>query len=271
MNSTVVLLGPPAPCRFIRPIPAAGPCLLGRSARCDLIVDDPSVSRWHAQLSLDGGFVRVADLGSRNGTFVDDEPVREAAVAPGRRLRFGDVPFLLTRRDALDGGPKAGGTPAGHRPSPLRPDAARLTGAQQTVFDFLVQGLSEKAIARRLVVSAHTVHAHVGAIYKAFHVHSRSELLAHVLRQRAPAAATDTAPPAERPRLLSGPPGGGGPAATLRLFYISPEERDDFRRVLDGLGVAFRDAGGFLQVDGALTPVAMRAVTAVVRTNLRLG
>lgn len=186
MDSAFVLVGPSGPCRFIRPIPATGSCILGRSSQCDLIVDDPSVSRCHARLSVRGALVRVADLGSRNGTFVDDASVREADVGRGRRLRFGDIAFVLTTREAvsgeLEGNLAEGHTPAGHRPSPLKTSAPLLTGAQRQVFDLLVEGLPEKVIARRLGVSVHTVHTHVSAIHKAFGVHSRPALLARVLR-----------------------------------------------------------------------------------------
>lgn len=272
MDSEIVLVGPPAPCRFIRPVPER-PCLLGRSSQCDLIVDDPSVSRWHARLSLRGTLVQVADLGSRNGTFVDDEPVREAEVACGRRLRFGDVAFQLTTRDRLTdelaGALGVGETPAGHRQSPLTP-AARLTRAQREVFDLMAQGLSEKAIARRLKVSAHTVHAHVCAIYKSFQVHSRSELLAQVFRMRVVAVVHDAGPPdgGNRP---AGPVLGERPVTAIRLFYLSTAERDDYQRILGGLGIPFRDAGGSLHVDGPVTHSAMRAVTAALRTNHWLG
>lgn len=273
MDSPLVLVGPPKPGRFIRPVPAR-PCLLGRSSGCDLIVDDQSVSRWHARLSRCGDGVRVADLCSRNGTFVDDMPIREAEVICGRRLRFGDVPLLLTTRDELywelDGTVGDGGTPAGHRRSPVAPAGPHLTGAQHEVFDLLVQGLSEKVIARRLKVSGHTVHNHVGAIYKTFRVHSRPELLAFVLRQRVLAVATDAAAPGEGPR-PTGPVVTEGPAAVLRLFYLTPAERDDYTQVLDGLGVAYRDAGGHLQVDGPVTPASVRAVAAAFRTSLRLA
>ena len=67
---------------------AKGKVFLGRdTASCDLVIDDPSVSRRHASLELIGGQLRVTDLGSTNGTWVD----REKVVMPVTPLRFGQV------------------------------------------------------------------------------------------------------------------------------------------------------------------------------------
>jgi DNA-binding NarL/FixJ family response regulator len=58
----------------------------------------------------------------------------------------------------------------------------RLSEAERRVFELLLTGQPEKGIARRLDLSPHTVHNHVRAILRAFHVHSRAELLAELLR-----------------------------------------------------------------------------------------
>src|SRR5437588_11804501 len=56
-----------------------------------------------------------------------------------------------------------------------------MTEAQRRVFNLLLSGKKEKNIARTLELSPHTVHNHVRAIFKLFAVHSRAELLAHLL------------------------------------------------------------------------------------------
>ncbi|MEO5730054.1 MAG: FHA domain-containing protein, partial [Byssovorax sp.] len=55
--------------------------LLGRSASCDLRVDDPRVSSEHASLGWTGAIWEVRDLGSKNGTFVG-----ERRLAAGERI-----------------------------------------------------------------------------------------------------------------------------------------------------------------------------------------
>jgi class 3 adenylate cyclase len=65
------------------------PTVLGRSPECHVQIADPWISSMHAMFERRGAELWVVDLDSRNGTFVDDERVHEAPVAPGSRLRFG--------------------------------------------------------------------------------------------------------------------------------------------------------------------------------------
>jgi adenylate cyclase len=65
------------------------PTVLGRSPECHVQVADPWVSSMHALFERRGDQLWVVDLDSRNGTFVGDERIQEAPVAPGARLRFG--------------------------------------------------------------------------------------------------------------------------------------------------------------------------------------
>ena len=50
-----------------------GKFVIGRAASCQLSLDDPLVSRHHAQLTVDGDTITVEDLGSRNGVKVNGE------------------------------------------------------------------------------------------------------------------------------------------------------------------------------------------------------
>src|SRR6476661_7602074 len=55
-------------------VPAA-PIIVGREHPANLVVQDPMISRRHAQLAAVPGGVHVRDLGSSNGTLVNDQPV----------------------------------------------------------------------------------------------------------------------------------------------------------------------------------------------------
>ena len=68
---------------------------LGRSAQCDLPVRDPTVSRLHAELAPDGAALRVRDLGSTNGTFLNGKRVEEGVARDGDTLAFGRLGFAL--------------------------------------------------------------------------------------------------------------------------------------------------------------------------------
>lgn len=59
-----------------------------------LVIVEPSVSRAHAQFDKRDRWY-VKDVGSSSGTFVNDKPVREAALGTGDRVRFGDIEFFF--------------------------------------------------------------------------------------------------------------------------------------------------------------------------------
>ncbi|WP_426752434.1 diguanylate cyclase [Myxococcus sp. Y35] len=60
--------------------------LIGRSSKADIQIDQESVSRNHASITNTREGVRIRDLGSTNGTFINDE-----LVEGGRELRNGDL------------------------------------------------------------------------------------------------------------------------------------------------------------------------------------
>lgn len=83
------------------PLPLTGSSyVLGRDVSCDVELPDPSVSRRHARLEGAGDTFRVRDLGSTNGVLVNGEPVEEAAVGSGDRIKLGVFELTLRRAEA---------------------------------------------------------------------------------------------------------------------------------------------------------------------------
>lgn len=79
--------------------------VLGRSPQSDVCIDLESVSRQHAHIEVTrGGEVRILDLGSRNGTFVNGEPVvGERLLRDGDKIQIGTAAvFKLSYQDQLD-------------------------------------------------------------------------------------------------------------------------------------------------------------------------
>jgi len=58
-------------------------------------IPDPTVSGHHCEIVMSGNQFIVRDLGSTNGTFIDDQPVKEAPIKPGQILRLGQVELRL--------------------------------------------------------------------------------------------------------------------------------------------------------------------------------
>jgi DNA-binding NtrC family response regulator len=64
-------------------------CSIGSHPASDLVLDDPTVSRFHCEIAVDRRGARVRDLGSLNGTTVDGTRVVEAYLRNGSIVRLG--------------------------------------------------------------------------------------------------------------------------------------------------------------------------------------
>ncbi len=65
--------------------------VLGRHEQCDIVIADPLVSRRHSQITCDGSYCSIEDLGSTNGTFVNDQRLTQPRVLrSGDRVRVAD-------------------------------------------------------------------------------------------------------------------------------------------------------------------------------------
>lgn len=78
--------------------------IIGRSARCPIQVDQDAVSRQHARLTVgDQGRVVIEDLGSTNGTWVNDEQVEgELKLRNGDLVKIGRTVFKFIASNNLE-------------------------------------------------------------------------------------------------------------------------------------------------------------------------
>jgi pSer/pThr/pTyr-binding forkhead associated (FHA) protein len=75
-----------------------GSTTIGRSVECELRLDDTYVSQQHARIFDRAGNWYVEDLGSTNGTFVNDQRlVAPAMLTPGDRIKVGTTIVELRR------------------------------------------------------------------------------------------------------------------------------------------------------------------------------
>lgn len=72
-----------------------GSCVLGAAPGCDVVIDEPTVSRRHVELSLVPEGVAVRDLNSRNGTFFLGQRIERAVLAPGSEISVGSARVRL--------------------------------------------------------------------------------------------------------------------------------------------------------------------------------
>ena len=85
------------------PIPLAG-LVIGRGSQSDLRIDDPGVSRRHAQVRVEGSdeapLVSIIDLGSTNGVLVDGKRVQHAILDDGATIRLGSTTMRMHLAEA---------------------------------------------------------------------------------------------------------------------------------------------------------------------------
>lgn len=68
---------------------------IGRSSHCDIIFPGTHLSREHIQLRISGDHLEVRDLGSANGTFINDLRINEGLLYPGDKLRLDVYSFKV--------------------------------------------------------------------------------------------------------------------------------------------------------------------------------
>ena len=73
--------------------PLEGWITVGRASTSDVVLDEQFVSSTHARLVPRGQFYYVEDLGSTNGTFVNEKQVTDAQLKMDSRLRIGETTF----------------------------------------------------------------------------------------------------------------------------------------------------------------------------------
>jgi hypothetical protein len=103
--------------------------VLGAHASCDLVIDQPKVSRRHAELTAVGGGVRVKDLGSTNGTWWQGSRITELVVPGGSTIEIGGADGA-DRRRRRDGAAAVEQDPVRRAGRPEHGDARAVRGAR---------------------------------------------------------------------------------------------------------------------------------------------
>jgi DNA-binding NtrC family response regulator len=93
-----VIAGPDTGKVFIVRPDDPSPALVGQSQACSVRLADPEVSRRHASLEASGAMLKLTDLGSTNGTFVNGVRVFEAGLFGGESVQIGGTALRVTAR-----------------------------------------------------------------------------------------------------------------------------------------------------------------------------
>lgn len=80
-------------------LPNDRPVIVGRDNQCDIVLPATYLSRQHTRLEVTGDRVKIIDLSSANGTFVNEQPVDSYLASAGDRLRLDIYTFRLVAPD----------------------------------------------------------------------------------------------------------------------------------------------------------------------------
>jgi pSer/pThr/pTyr-binding forkhead associated (FHA) protein len=164
--------------------------VLGRGSECDIVIEDPTCSRRHAKV-VRASQLTIEDLGSRNGTHVDDERITgRTTLEHGSRIRIGATVYLVSVVDEeegelLDTGTVAhesllfrGDVNAGLLRALQAPDGGGHLAGQLNTFGLveLLQLLSQTGRSGRLHVALDAGHAEIDVRGGEVHAARFSEL-----------------------------------------------------------------------------------------------
>jgi hypothetical protein len=69
--------------------------VIGRGSTCDIVIDDPGISRKHLEIDVTKDAVIARDLGSTNGTFIEDHQVPAATLLDGNTITIGRTRIIF--------------------------------------------------------------------------------------------------------------------------------------------------------------------------------
>ena len=73
--------------------------VIGRSPRCDIVIDDPMLSRVHAEVICAGEAIIFVDRESQNGSYINGVRVTSQALLPGDVIRLGYTTLKAVEKD----------------------------------------------------------------------------------------------------------------------------------------------------------------------------
>lgn len=134
-----------------------GVTLVGRGEDCTFSLDDPSVSRAHARLSLADETLTITDLRSSNGTFVNGERLAHTTVLrPGDVIALGDTTLKVTIGETGAFSPVAPGIEIIEQSAP-RPQSEISTEPQFSSIEVLESLVVNAQVAEDPAALAHMI------------------------------------------------------------------------------------------------------------------
>jgi DNA-binding CsgD family transcriptional regulator len=148
---------------------------IGRANDNDVVLSgEPTVSRYHAEVSFGDDGWMIHDVGSHNGTHINGKRIADQtrqSFRPTDIVTLGAVTVRLLEIDEADGLTVADG-----RGSELHQLLTALSVREREVLTLVAQGKTDDQVAAELYISVKTVHSHLDRIRDKTGVRRRAEL-----------------------------------------------------------------------------------------------
>jgi DNA-binding NarL/FixJ family response regulator len=170
-----------------------GSFTIGRSSTCDLVIDDPRVSRVHATIlaGLDGAMIQ--DAGSQNGVLVNERRISGPhALADGDQIAVGSA-LLRVRATELGKKPlsrdqtmpahmvEAVDRALGAQAAGSDPRIAELSAREREVLVLVARGHSMREVGEQLGLSPKTVEGYRARVAEKLGLRTRAEMVRFAL------------------------------------------------------------------------------------------
>jgi pSer/pThr/pTyr-binding forkhead associated (FHA) protein len=131
---------------FSKVFPITGPVVIGRAAECDISVPADEMSRRHALVKPTPDGLSVEDLGSSNGTYINNKRVQQQGfLGPGDELRLDAVRFILVA---------PGMEMVSQAPTPAKPQASIPAAHKMQLWASIMLTLAAVAVIALLIMKA---------------------------------------------------------------------------------------------------------------------
>ena len=156
------------------------PFTVGRNTDCSLCLNSVNISRNHARFMLKNNEVYIIDLGSTNGTIVNNKRIDKKTILENNyKISFGEFDFKIHSTEPEND--------AFFKKTIIENSSVcnnrfvknfNLTKKESEILQLILKGISTREIADRLSISSGTAKNHILNIYKKTDTHSKFELFA---------------------------------------------------------------------------------------------
>jgi pSer/pThr/pTyr-binding forkhead associated (FHA) protein len=122
---------------------------IGRSAECSLRAGSDAISRRHCAIRMNASGIRITDLNSRNGTYVNGQRIdEETSLANGDEVRVGPLKFVVVAEQLAVAKRPSGGATDARRAAGATVNAGKEPSFEENIDGWLTLPASDSQVTR---------------------------------------------------------------------------------------------------------------------------